>query len=356
MKISIGENIKRLRKSRDITQEKLAEALSVSVTAVSKWEREETYPDITLIFPLAHYFDVSVDELMGYNREQMEEEIRQTVAEYHRLARSYQSTHEFITEAYRKYPNDYRIMDLYMWDRVPNADCRDEVILEHSEELSAICDKILEGCTEPRLIMNAKNMQAKILKAQGRVEEAIAFYHREFPDFLQNSYQKIEQLFPKESEEFHYWNRMNLYRYMDFSAMKCARMYWYRKDRPMEERVAKCEQIIDRFAAARMATGEGFLVIFEKSLAEQMIYLMAAEGGAVTDIARFLDKFLAAAQAETEILSTDAVLRDGVLVPYKTENVLAYHVNHWKTSSHWSIARLRQEPCIRAVLAKYEEP
>ena len=355
MKISIGENIKKLRKSRDITQEKLAEALNVSVTAVSKWEREETYPDITLIFPLAHYFDVSVDELMGYNREKVEAEIQQVVAEYHRLSRGYQSTRAFITEAYRKYPNDYRIMDLYMWDLIPSADYKDETVLEHCEELSAICDRILDGCTEPRLIMSAKNMQAKILKAQGKVEEAIAFYNREFPDFVQSSYQKIEQLFPKESEEFHYWNRMNIYRYMDFSAMKCARMYWYCKDLPVAERVDRCERVLDCFSAARAATGEGFLVVFEKSLAEQMIYLMAAEGGEVEDIARLLDKFLSAAKAETEIIKTDTVLRDGAMAPYKTENVLAYHINNWRTSSHWSLARLRNEPCIRAVLDKYEE-
>ncbi len=39
MNILISENIKRLRKSKNITQEQLAEAVGVSVTAVSKWER-----------------------------------------------------------------------------------------------------------------------------------------------------------------------------------------------------------------------------------------------------------------------------------------------------------------------------
>lgn len=92
MNISIGENIKKLRKEKDITQEKLAEVLNVSVAAVSKWERGETYPDITLIFPLAHYFDVSVDDLMGYNKERIERDILDTIKEYHRLSRSYQDT------------------------------------------------------------------------------------------------------------------------------------------------------------------------------------------------------------------------------------------------------------------------
>ena len=39
MTIKISENIKRLRKNKEVTQEQIAEMLGVSVTAVSKWER-----------------------------------------------------------------------------------------------------------------------------------------------------------------------------------------------------------------------------------------------------------------------------------------------------------------------------
>ena len=79
MNIQIGENIKRLRKNKNITQEQIAEILGVSITAVSKWERGETYPDITLLFPLAHYFGVSLDELMGYNEEKIREDRKSVV-------------------------------------------------------------------------------------------------------------------------------------------------------------------------------------------------------------------------------------------------------------------------------------
>lgn len=73
MKINIGTNIKRLRQSKGITQEQLAEAVNVSCPAVSKWERGETLPDITLLQPLAFYFGVSLDELMGYDKEKVNE-------------------------------------------------------------------------------------------------------------------------------------------------------------------------------------------------------------------------------------------------------------------------------------------
>ena len=75
MEITIGTNIKRLRTERGVTQEQLAEAMNVTCAAVSKWERGETYPDITLLQPLAFYFDVTLDSLMGYDKEKVNEEI-----------------------------------------------------------------------------------------------------------------------------------------------------------------------------------------------------------------------------------------------------------------------------------------
>ena len=83
MKILIGDNIRRLRRQGSITQEQLAEMLGVTCAAVSKWERGETYPDITLLFPLAHFFQVTVDELMGFDEDLLEREI-DAVAEIRR--------------------------------------------------------------------------------------------------------------------------------------------------------------------------------------------------------------------------------------------------------------------------------
>lgn len=66
MEITIGENIRRLRIERRMTQEQLAEILNVTNAAVSKWERGDSFPDITMLFPIADYFGVSVDALMGH--------------------------------------------------------------------------------------------------------------------------------------------------------------------------------------------------------------------------------------------------------------------------------------------------
>ena len=74
MEITIGENIRRLRLERKMTQEQLAEILNVTNAAVSKWERGDSLPDITMLIPIAVYFGVSVDSLMGYEGHYMLEE------------------------------------------------------------------------------------------------------------------------------------------------------------------------------------------------------------------------------------------------------------------------------------------
>lgn len=63
MNISIGENIKILRKNMGIGQEILANAVGVSVQAVSKWETGQSLPDVGIIPDIAKFFGVSIDSL-----------------------------------------------------------------------------------------------------------------------------------------------------------------------------------------------------------------------------------------------------------------------------------------------------
>ena len=61
----IGERIKELRARKGATQETMANLLGVSPQAISKWEQNTTMPDISLLVPIADYFGVSVDYLLG---------------------------------------------------------------------------------------------------------------------------------------------------------------------------------------------------------------------------------------------------------------------------------------------------
>ena len=63
MEIKIGEIIKQKRRERGESQETLAEAFGVSVQAVSKWETDMSYPDLTLLPRIAEYFGITLDGL-----------------------------------------------------------------------------------------------------------------------------------------------------------------------------------------------------------------------------------------------------------------------------------------------------
>jgi transcriptional regulator with XRE-family HTH domain len=65
LSIPLGVNIKKLRLATGMTQRQLAYQLRISVQAVSKWERGLTYPDVTLLLPIAELFGVTLDELFG---------------------------------------------------------------------------------------------------------------------------------------------------------------------------------------------------------------------------------------------------------------------------------------------------
>lgn len=60
-----GSVIRRLRESKKLTQEELAERIFVSSKAVSKWETGQGFPDISLLEPLAKALDISVIELLS---------------------------------------------------------------------------------------------------------------------------------------------------------------------------------------------------------------------------------------------------------------------------------------------------
>lgn len=67
--------LKNLRKNKGVTQEQLAEAVGVSPQAVSKWEMN-SYPDASLLPAIAEYLEVSIDELFGNQKENVEMEKR----------------------------------------------------------------------------------------------------------------------------------------------------------------------------------------------------------------------------------------------------------------------------------------
>lgn len=116
MSIIIGENIKKLRKQRNITQEVLAEHLAVTPQAISRWESGAGYPAIDYLPDLAGFFSVSVDELLGVKLSEREARREQIYQEINRMedglnpGHGYdQSAVEILREAHAEFPGDRKI-------------------------------------------------------------------------------------------------------------------------------------------------------------------------------------------------------------------------------------------------------
>ena len=62
--MTIGEKISQLRTAADISQEQLAEKISVSRQSISKWEMNQALPQIDKVLQICELFNISTDELL----------------------------------------------------------------------------------------------------------------------------------------------------------------------------------------------------------------------------------------------------------------------------------------------------
>ena len=83
--MKFGENLKRVRKIRKISQEDLADKLGVSRQSVSKWETGENYPSMTNIMCLCSIFKCNINELVHENLDDInsfDEEVKMSVVKF----------------------------------------------------------------------------------------------------------------------------------------------------------------------------------------------------------------------------------------------------------------------------------
>ena len=149
MNIFLSEQLKKLRKEKGNTQEDLAMHLGITTQAVSKWERDEGYPDITLLPAIASFYNVSIDDLLGvgkFEKEKKIKEYREKNKEYARLGQNTERI-ELWRKAKKEFPNDLSVLHGLMYalqaeSREKNAD----EIIEYGERImQESTDNVLRG-------------------------------------------------------------------------------------------------------------------------------------------------------------------------------------------------------------------
>lgn len=193
MHLNIAEHIKRLRKQRGITQEDLAGFLGVSFQAVSKWERGDGYPDITILPSLANFFGVTLDELVGMN-ELRNEEKREEFLSKVRLFASEGRISETLTvlrEGLKTFPNDYEMMaDLAVY--LDGFGETEDERRKNREEAIALSERILEFCTDSKLRNNVQANLCFTLWRNGETERAVRI-----AETLPNLYKTADTTLPR---------------------------------------------------------------------------------------------------------------------------------------------------------------
>lgn len=110
MEIRLGERIRKLRKESGLTQEQLAEALSVSVSAVHKWESGKATPELGMLVDIAEFFETSVDALLNYGWQKLSMgQTAEQISAYNN-ARNFEEGIRFAERSLQKYPNSFEVV------------------------------------------------------------------------------------------------------------------------------------------------------------------------------------------------------------------------------------------------------
>ena len=175
--LNIGRCIVQKRKEKGITQEQLADYIGVSKASVSKWESGLSYPDILLLPELATYFNISVDELLGYSPQLTKEEIKKIYNKLlHEFAvKSFDEVIEECNKLIKKYNSCFpflisMIQLLLNYSTLSKTDESKEEIFQKCILLSK---RVKDESENISLIKKANTMEALAEMALGNSEEVI---------------------------------------------------------------------------------------------------------------------------------------------------------------------------------------
>lgn len=176
-KLHLSDNIIRLRHEKKLTQEELADFMGVTKASVSKWEKGIHTPDLMLLPQLAAYFDVTVDELIGYEARLSGEQIRRkyteltkdfatlpfrdTIEKVRVLAHKYYACYPFLLQLIILYLNHYMLAET------------EEERRALLQEAAGWCDRILENCNDVDICSDTVVLKASLQLLLGEVKEAI---------------------------------------------------------------------------------------------------------------------------------------------------------------------------------------
>jgi len=172
--LKFQENFARLRKRFALTQGDVAAYAGVTSAAVSKWEQGLSYPDLSLLPKLAALFDVTIDELLGYEPQLSHAKITEMYRDFsERFGRERFETvrveiEDMLKEYYSCYPFLVRISQLYL-NYYFHAEHPQNVL----NRVIELCERTVANSGDFRLNQEARVIHATALLIMGRPQELL---------------------------------------------------------------------------------------------------------------------------------------------------------------------------------------
>ncbi len=175
--ITIAKTILTKRRERGLTQDELADFFGVTKASVSKWEKGQSYPDISLLPRIAAFFGISIDEVMGYTPQLEKEEIKNL---YLRFATGFSAkpfgdvmaeVRAAIKSYYTCYPFLLQMVILIM-NHFPLAQAGEEQAAALEDALT-LCRRIKAESGDISLERQANTMEAALNLMQNRPGEVV---------------------------------------------------------------------------------------------------------------------------------------------------------------------------------------
>lgn len=184
--INIGNTVARCRKEAGITQEELAQHLGVTKAAVSKWELEQSLPDMAMLPKIASYFSLTLDELFDYQPQLTAEEIKEIAFELlQQFAVDSNAAYENLLEYARDYSSCYPLLHqlgVVLVNRLPLAG---EIMGEYSKQASDILKRVEAKSENLELVSSARYMRASLCFMQGQTDTALDILEDMKPNWME---------------------------------------------------------------------------------------------------------------------------------------------------------------------------
>ena len=207
--LKLGENLKKFRLQRELTQEQLADVLGVSAQAVSRWENGTTYPDITLLPTIASYFEITLDELMGMENWRSEEQLKELLRQLEENGSKgliYENI-LLLRDAVKTYPTNYELQfrlvnQLAFCEYKDGRGLSEEEKISFNREAAEIGNRILSHCTDGAIINQTTQQLSYIYSSLGEKEKAIE-YAKKLPNIGCTDTVVLGDLYEGEQQKTH---------------------------------------------------------------------------------------------------------------------------------------------------------